>query len=93
MDYLADLPVKESCSILEQTTPTENGGTASCRSAVFGCEEEEEGRGRERESGRMGEDLERTEEELEDGNGTWRGRERDFEKGETRLSKGRKQDF
>ena len=55
--------------------------------------EEEEGRGRERESGRRGEDLERTEEELEDGNGTWRGRERDFEKGETRLSIGQNQDF
>ena len=26
MDYLADLTVKESCSILEQTTPTKNGG-------------------------------------------------------------------
>ena len=68
MDYLADLPVKESCSILEQTTPTENGGTASCRSAVFGCEEEEEGRGRTgtpRRTGRIGEDFERRE---EDGN-------------------------
>ena len=41
----------------------------------------------------MGEDLERTEEELEDGNGTWRGRERDFEKGETRLSRGQNQDL
>ena len=49
--------------------------------------------GRERESGRRGDDLERTEEELEDGNGTWRGWTRDFEKGETRLSRGRKQDF
>ena len=84
--------MKESCSILEQTTPTKNGGTASCRSAVFfGLEEEEgrglgeDGRGRTRESGRMGEDLERTEEELEDGNGPWRGRERDFEKGDTRT--------
>ena len=90
MDYWADLTVIESCSILEQTTPTKNGGTASCRSAVSFGSEEEEGRGRERESGRRGEDLERTEEELEDGNGTWRGRERDFEKGETRLSRGRK---
>ena len=71
----------ESCSILEQTTPTKNGGTASCRSAVFFGSEE--GRGRERESGRMGEDFERKKEELEDG-------QRDFEKGETRLSKGRK---
>lgn len=35
-----------------------NGGTASCRSAVFFCLEED-GRGRERESGRRGEDLER----------------------------------
>ena len=43
MDYWADLPVKESCSILERAT--KNGGTASCRSAVFfGCEEEEEGK-------------------------------------------------
>lgn len=32
MDYLADLP-NLICSILELTTP--NGGTASCRSAVF----------------------------------------------------------
>ena len=57
MDYLADIPgVKESCSILEQPT-TKNGGTASCRSAVFfGLEEE--GRGRERESGRRGEESE-----------------------------------
>ena len=45
MDYLADLTVKESCSILEQTTPTKNGGTASCRSAVFFGSEGEEGRG------------------------------------------------
>ena len=37
--------------------------------------------------------MERTEEELEDGNGTWRGRERDFEKGETRLSRGQNQDL
>lgn len=52
-----------------------NGGTASCRSAVFDLEEEE-GRGRERESEedgeggngnlrRMGEDSERTEEDGE----------------------------
>ena len=83
MDYLADLTVKESCSILEQTTPTKNGGTASCRSAVFfGCEEEEEGRGRERESGRRGEDLERTEEDGEDGNGTLRGWKRTEEESE-----------
>ena len=66
MDYLADLPVKESCSILEQTTPTKNGGTASCRSAVSFGSEEEDGRGRERESGRRGEDFEMME---EDGNG------------------------
>ena len=65
MDYLADLTVKESCSILEQTTPTKNGGTASCRSAVSFGSEEEEGRGRERESGRRGEDFEMME---EDGN-------------------------
>ena len=46
--------MKESCSILEPTT-AKNGGTASCRSAVFfGLEEDV--RGRERESGRMGED-------------------------------------
>ena len=68
MDYLADLPVKESCSILELPT-TKNGGTASGRSAVFfGCEEEEEGRGRTgtpRRTGRIGEDFERRE---EDGN-------------------------
>ena len=63
MDYLADLTVKESCSILEQTTPTKNGGTASCRSAVFFGSEEEDGRGRERESGRIGEDFERKKEE------------------------------
>ena len=93
MDYLADLTVKESCSILEQTTPTKNGGTASCRSAVSFGSEEEEGRGRERESGRRGENLERTEEELEDGNGTWRGRQRDFEMMETRLPRGRKTCF
>ena len=61
-----------------------NGGTASCRSAVFfGLEEEGRGRrgwkrtrrGRERESGRMGEDLE------EDGKGTRRMGE-DFEEEE-----------
>ena len=87
MDYLADLTtVKESCSILEQTTPTKNGGTASGRSAVSFGSEEEEGRGRERESGRMGEDFERKKEELEDG-------QRDFEKGETRLSRGQNQDL
>ena len=90
MDYLADLTVKESCSILEQTTPTKNGGTASCRSAVFFGSEEEDGRGRERESGRRGEDFEMMEEELEDGNGTWRGRERDFEKEETFALRRRK---
>ena len=63
-----------------------NGGTASCRSAVFFGLEEEEGRGRTRESGRMGEDFERKKEELEDG-------QRDFEMMETRLPRGRKQDF
>ena len=87
MDYLADLTVKESCSILEQTTPTKNGGTASCRSAVFfGCEEEEEGRGRERESGRRGEDFERMEEDGrgvgEDGHGTLRREKQGFRKDE-----------
>ena len=71
MDYWADLPVKESCSILEQTTPTKNGGTASCRSAVSFGSEEEEGRGRERESGRRGEDLERTEEDGHGNRGGW----------------------
>ena len=44
MDYLADLP-NLICSILEPTT-TKNGGTASCRSAVFFGSEEEDGRGR-----------------------------------------------
>ena len=39
--------VKGSCSILELTT-TKNGGTASCRSAVFFGSEEEDGRGRKR---------------------------------------------
>ena len=86
MDYLADLTVIESCSILEQTTPTKNGGTASCRSAVFFGLEEEEGRGRTRESGRMGEDFERKKEKLEDG-------QRDFEMMETRLPRGRKTCF
>ena len=62
-----------------------NGGTASGRSAVFGCEEEEEGRGRERESGRRGEDLERTEEDGEDGNGTLRGRKRNWRMGNGTL--------
>ena len=61
MDYLADLTVKESCSILELTIP--NGGTASCRSAVSFGSEEEDRRGRERESGRRGEDFERKKEE------------------------------
>ena len=42
--------------------------------------------GTSRRTGRMGEDFERKKEELEDG-------QRDFEEGETRLSKGRKQDF
>ena len=37
---------------------TKNGGTASGRSAVSFGSEEEEGRGRERESGRMGEESE-----------------------------------
>ena len=66
MDYLADLPVKESCSILEQTTPTKNGGTASCRSAVFFGSEEEEWRGEEGHGNRrrrIGEDFERKKEE------------------------------
>ena len=100
MDYLADLTVTESCSILEQTTPTKNGGTASCRSAVFFGSEEEDGRGRERESGRRGEDFEMMEEELEDGNGTseeWngnrRGMERDFEEEEKGTLRRRNQDF
>ena len=82
MDYLADLTVKESCSILEQTTPTKNGGTASCRSAVFFGSEEEDERERERKSGRMGKDYEMME---EDGNWnrgggerTWRGRKRNW---------------
>ena len=56
MDYLEDLTVKESCSILEQTTPTKNGGTASCRSAVSFGSEEEEGRGRNRDFEENGED-------------------------------------
>ena len=83
MDYWADLPVKESCSILERAT--KNGGTASCRSAVFFGSEEEDGRGRERESGRMGEDFEMM---VEDGNGnrggwerTLRGRKRNWRMG------------
>ena len=42
--------------------------------------------GTSRRTGRMGEDFERKKEELEDG-------QRDFEEGETRLSRGRKQDF
>ena len=49
---------------MEQTTPTKNGGTASGRSAVFFGSEEEEGRGRERESGRRGEDFEMMETRL-----------------------------
>ena len=67
MDYLADLPVKESCSILERAT--KNGGTASCRSAVFGCEED--GRVRNRDFEDNGEEdgtlrgWKRTEEESE----------------------------
>ena len=82
MDYLADLTVKESCSILEQTTPTKNGGTASCRSAVSFGSEEEEGRGRERESGRRGEDFEMMEEDGHGNRGGWertlRGRKRNW---------------
>ena len=74
--------MKESCSILEQTTPTKNGGTASCRSAVFfGCEEEEEGRGRNRdfeENGEEGRGL------GEDGRGIG-GRQRDLERTGTGL--------
>ena len=88
---------------MELTTP--NGGTASCRSAVFGCEED--GRGGNWDFRRMGEDFERTK---EDGRGRERDSERmgedferkkeeledgqrDFEEGETRLSRGRKQNF
>ena len=60
-----------------------NGGTASCRSAVFFGSEEEDGRGRERESGRMGEDLERMEEEFgrEGKPGLLTGRNNGFEEG------------
>ena len=48
---------------------TKNGGTASCRSAVFfGSEEEEEGRGRKR----------REEDSEDDGDRTLRGSEEDF---------------
>ena len=87
MDYLADLTVKESCSILEQTTPTKNGGTASCRSAVSFGSEEEEGRGRNRDFEENGEDGRGWDRTLrgrkrnrggrkrdfeEEGNGTWR---------------------
>ena len=65
-----------------------NGGTASCRSAVFFGLEEEEGRGRrgrELESGRMGEDFERKKEDGEDGDWNWRGGKRDSDKDETRT--------
>ena len=84
----------EQCSILEPTTPTKNGGTASCRSAVFFGFEEEDGRGRGRESGRMGEDFERTEEDGEDGeDGTWtlRRRTRNSEQDKTRALRRMKQ--
>ena len=75
MDYLADLPVKESCSILERAT--KNGGTASCRSAVFGCEEEGRGLGEDgRGIGGRQRDLERT------GTGLGEGRNNDFEEDE-----------
>lgn len=49
-----------------------NGGTASCRSAVFfGFEEE---------GGGMEEDFERRKEDGEEGNGTWRRRGEDLER-------------
>ena len=81
MDYLADLTVKESCSILEQTTPTKNGGTASCRSAVSFGSEEEEGRGRNRDFEENGEDGRGL---GEDGRGIG-GRQRDLERTGTGL--------
>ena len=59
MDYLADITVKESCSILEHTTPTKYGGTASGRSAVFFAARRRRGEdetGTSRRTGRMGED-------------------------------------
>ena len=83
--------MKESCSILEPTT-AKNGGTASCRSAVFlwlggGCERTgtgiwEDGRGRKRK-----------EEDGEDGNGTLRGRNKDFERTKKGLRGRRNKDF
>ena len=48
-----------------------NGGTASGRSAVFFGSEEEDGRGRERESGRRGEDFEMMEEDGHGNRGGW----------------------
>ena len=63
-------------------TNTKNGGTASCRSAVFFAARRRRGEdetGTSRRTGRMGEDFERKKDELEGGqrdsegrNGTWR---------------------
>lgn len=55
------------------TNHHDNGGTASCRSAVFFG------------SWRRGEDFERKKEDGEDGSGTRRGRERDSERMGTGL--------
>ena len=89
MDYLADLTVKESCSILEQTTPTKYGGTASGRSAVFFAARRRRGEdetGTSRRTGRMGEDFERKKDELEGG-------QRDSEQKETKTLNREKQGF
>ena len=69
MDYWADLPVKESCSILELTTRT--AGRLRVVPLFSDARRKRRGEdetGTSRRTGRMGEDFERKKEDGEDGN-------------------------